>query len=175
MTRLPVSLLAVIGVILLLQGQPTAAQAVTSKLKVPFVGVVDVPLPDGSTETVPLTGAIHVTSVLAPVDPCRCRIEVNLVGVSGSGDVTGSHYELIGADNVLQPDGPPTAPVEFDFLLVSGGGCATCVPPNPTEPPDPILPLRATLQFAFNGAVLTGVTVGDVTIPDCGDDVCTLP
>ena len=178
MTRMPVRLVAVLGVILLAQGQPSA-QVITSNLIVPFEATIDVPLSDGiSTESVTLTGAIHVMSVLQPVDPCspklRCRIEVTLAGVNGEGEDTGSHYSAIGSD-VLVPTPPPISE-SLDFSLFVPPNPVVppnpTLPPNPIVPPDPILPLRVTLEFEFDGAVLTDVTVVDVTIPGCGFDVC---
>ncbi len=174
MTRMSVRRLAVLGAILLVQGQPTAAPAITSNLVVPFEGIVEVPLFGDITDSVELTGVIHVTSVLQPVDPCRCQIKVNLVGVSGEGSETGLHYQAVGSD-VLQPSPPPISE-SLDFLLFVPPNPIVppnpTVPPNPVVPPNPILPLRVTLAFEFDGAVLIDVTVVDVTIPSCGFDVC---
>ena len=174
MTRMSVRRLAVLGAILLVPGQPTAAPAIVSNLVVPFEGIVEVPLTDDITDSVELTGAIHVKSVLSPTDPCRCQIEVNLIGVSGEGSVTGLHYQAVGSD-VLSPTPPPISE-SLDFFLVIPPNPIVppnpTVPPNPVVPPNPILPLRVTLEFVFDGAALIDVTVGEVTIPSCGFDVC---
>jgi hypothetical protein len=156
------------------QGQPTAAPAIVSNLVVPFEGIVEVPLSDDITDSVELTGAIHVKSVLQPVDPCRCQIEVNL------------HRRLRRRqrDRLALPrrrlrcpaaKSPPISESVDFFLLIPPNPIVPpnpTVPPNPVVPPNPILPLRVTLEFVFDGAALIDVTVGEVTIPSCGVDVC---
>src|SRR5262245_42772752 len=75
----------------------------TTSLRLPFPGTVSVPLPDATTDTVTLSGVLHLVLHVVPpdstfpVDPMR--IGVNLQGVTGVGE-TGRRYLGVGAEQV---------------------------------------------------------------------------
>ena len=159
--------IAVLAAALIFWLSPAAlhAQAVTSSLQVPLVGTVFVPLSDGSFDGVALSGFAHVfvyvrtPSPLQPSDPYR--IQINLDSVSGVGDVTGFRYQGTGAFRINLPTAP-VDPINASFdLLVAG------VPPNPTYPVDPIMPLDISFLFNFDpfGDTLSGVSIQSMSVP----------
>src|SRR5437867_1947408 len=117
-------------------------QPVTTSLQVPLAGTVFVPLDDGSTDAVALSGMVHVVTqvpeVIQPGDPMRIRI--NLDGVSGVGDVSGLRYHATGANRVNLP-AIPTDPINLGFNLKPDG--------PPISPPDPIIPLDISFILTF--------------------------
>ena len=154
------------------------AKAFTKSMRIPLEALVSVPLSDGSTETVSLSGLIHVVLHLAlpeglawppdstwPTDPIYpsdpMRIAVNLEHVAGVGEVTGLRYVATGADRVTFSSFPPdpVIPLNLEFSLIP------LVPPNPIFPADPIIPLDIELLITIS--LETGeieVTIGEISV-----------
>ena len=112
---------------------------VTTSLQLAFSQTVQAPISSTQFETVTLAGRLHlVTQVTQPADPCPpgnpCQVPVtvhlNLVGVSGVGQITGQTYNATG---VSQSSGTATLPGGF---FLQGG--FRLIPPNPAIPPNPI-------------------------------------
>jgi len=87
-----------------------AVQPFTTSVQIPLVGTVFVPLDDGSTDAVALSGMVHVLTRATPGDPCApgdpCRIQINLDQVSGVGDVSGLRYNATGVNRINLPSLP---------------------------------------------------------------------
>jgi len=107
-----------------------AGQPVTSSVQIPFTGTVFVPLDNGSTDAVTLSGMVHVVThvlqIIQPQDPIR--IMINLDQVSGVGDISGLRYNATGANRVNLP-AQPNDPINLGFNLKAEG--------PPQAPPDP--------------------------------------
>jgi hypothetical protein len=138
-----------------------AGQPVTTSLQIPFTGTVYIPLDDGSTDAVALSGVVHVLTYFAPEGPPTqppLRIQINLDQVSGVGDWTGLRYNATGANRVNLPAVPPD-PLNLGFNLVPDG--------PPIQPPDPIIPLDISFNLTFNpdtGALLN-VDIESMSVP----------
>src|SRR4030095_6377553 len=120
---------------------------VVSSIFVPVEGDIIEP---GTTNTLHLTGEIHVLTQVTFSDTGLPAVQIwaNLMRVRGTSSETGITYLGVGAQNVswvgAQP-GPPTIPEQqFSFTLVS----LEVKPGPPNVPPSPILPVLLT-NFVF--------------------------
>lgn len=126
---LPAVIAAVAAVIALGVSAPVhGAQPVTTSLQVPLDGTVFVPLSNGDSDAVPLTGFVHVVTHV-PIPGGPIRIHVNLDQVGGVGDLTGLLYVATGANRINLPT-IPGDPMNLGFELHAVGS-----PPNPITPP----------------------------------------
>ncbi|HEU4742349.1 MAG TPA: hypothetical protein VFS50_12220 [Meiothermus sp.] len=130
----------------------------TRGLQAPLAGTVFVPLANGSLDSVPLSGRIHVVASSYPGDPIR--IHVNLDQVAGVGSSSGLTYRATGAQQLTLP-AVPEDPINLIFRL------RAATPPDPVTPTDPILPLNLALRLNFNTdtGTLLGVEVVSITVP----------
>ncbi len=120
---------------------PAGAQPITTSMQVPLFGTVFVPLTNGSFDAVALSGVVHVvTHGGTPTDPMR--IHVNLVQVTGVGDMTRFRYIVTGAGKETFPSFP-AAPMQVSFDLRPLGA------PSPLHPADPMM-LDISFNFMFN-------------------------
>jgi hypothetical protein len=111
------------------------AQPVTTSVQIPLAGTVFVPLSDGSTDQVALSGIVHVLTYFQPEGQPQqppLRIHINLDQVSGVGDLTGLRYNATGANRVNLPAIPPD-PLNLGFNLLPDGPPIT-YPAGPDHP-----------------------------------------
>jgi hypothetical protein len=154
-TQLPALFTAAI---LLCLYAPAGAQPITTSMQVPLFGTVDVPLTNGSFDSVDLSGVVHVvTHGATPTDPMR--IHVNLDQVTGVGDLTGFRYIATGADQQDFP-GTPGDPMLVSFDLRPLGA-----PPDPVLPGDPMrLDISFIFTFGIDSGVLLDVDIESMTV-----------
>jgi hypothetical protein len=120
--------------------QAVPPSPIVSSIFVPIEGDIIEP---GTTNTLHLTGEIHVLTQVAVSDANVPSVGIwaNLVRVRGTSTATGITYLGVGAGNVgwvATNPGPPDIPEQhFEFGLVS---LATS-PGPPDLPPSPILPV----------------------------------
>lgn len=132
---------------------PAAARPVTTSHWVAFQDTFQ-----GTTDTVPLAGDVHIVTHVMMNGPTASAIHVyvNLANVTGVGTPSGADYLLLGAASKrFQPEGPPVVdPFLLGFVLMPVGA-----PPDPIIPPDPItpVPLRIQLSFDADGTLLEAV------------------
>ena len=139
-----------------------AGQPVTTSVQIPLAGTVFVPLSDGSTDAVALSGMVHVETHVQPADPVAppnpVRIMINLDQVSGIGDLTGLCYNATEANRVNLPAVPPD-PLNLGFNLAPDG--------PPSTPPDPFIPLDISFILTFNpdSGQLLNVDIETISVP----------
>jgi hypothetical protein len=94
-----------------------------------FWVTVDGPTFSGPSESVALTGRVHiVTQVIPPtpiIPPDPIRVYINLADVHGIGLTSGFHYVAVGA-------------------------VQTFIPPDPIIPPNPIMPIDLSISLGFD-------------------------
>jgi hypothetical protein len=140
-----------------------------TRLQIPLEGTVYVPLANGATDTVILSGDLNL--LIEPpekIPPCPPMIPPQLCGwwriiywlnhLRGIGDVTGKRYIAIGADQVNFPSFP-TDSIILRFSLIP------LTPPKPLTPPDPVLPLDVEVFFTSNENGQLEVTIGELSVP----------
>jgi hypothetical protein len=104
-------------------------------------------------EDVPLAGEVHVVTVAGP--GVVAQIHLNMAGVQGTGQTSGSLYIGTGSNNFVNLPPDPCITVPANFTLETTNGCAS-VP----------LPVTAGLCFASDGTLLpqsSSVSIGGVT------------
>ena len=141
MPRRPVPVFLLILVVVVdVSARATPPNPIVSSVFVPIEGDI---LEPGTTNTLHLTGEIHVVTHVAFSDAGVSIVGIwaNLVRVRGTSQTTGITYLGVGAGNVgwagANP-GPPEIPEQtFDMGLV-----ALSISPGPPDvPPSPILPV----------------------------------
>jgi hypothetical protein len=130
----------VVVALLGVSAQATPPNPVVSSVFAPIEGDIVEP---GTTNTLHLTGEIHVLTKVAfsETGVPTVGIWANLVRVRGTSAVTGVTYLGVGAGNLtwvgINP-GPPDVPEQsLDLALVS----LSTSPGPPNTPPSPILPV----------------------------------
>ena len=145
------------------------SRPLTMSLHVPFAGTVSVPLADATTDTVTLTGVLHLVLHVVPPDPILptdpMRVRVNLEQVAGVGEDTSLRYLAVGADQVnfatVPPD--PILPLDLSFSLVQLPD--PTVPPDPISPPNPVLPLDVAVFLTLTEDGQWEATIGEMSVP----------
>jgi hypothetical protein len=132
----------VVAALVCLLGVPVKAtppNPIVSSIFVPIEGDIIEP---GTTNTLHLTGEVHVLTQVTFSDAGVPSVGIcaNLVRVRGTSSVTGITYLGVGAENVSwvgTNPGPPDIPEqEFDFTVV-----VETKPGPPDFPPSPVLPV----------------------------------
>lgn len=128
----------------------------------PLAGTVTVPLTDGTSEDVALTGFAHVTVQFPPLYPTDpMRIGINLDQVQGTGAVTGISYLATGANRFSEvPEGGSIVVTPgFDLRW-------SAQPGDPVTPSDPVLPLDIRIRLNFNNPdALGGIVIKEIRVP----------
>jgi hypothetical protein len=143
-------------------GPAQAGSAVTTSLFLPLQGTVVNPNAS-CPEQVPLSGMVHVVSILMPqpppiTPPSPVKLHFNMAGVIGTGSASGNTYVATGAQEVLMPTPPPITPQGFTlaptpppiFQLEGTDSCAGQAQ----------LPVSFTLNFDQTGHLLPTSTAG---------------
>jgi hypothetical protein len=159
-------------------GPAQAGGAVTTSLFLPLQGTVFVS-PGPCAENVPLSGMVHVVSILQPApppisqnpSPPPVKLHFNMAGVMGTGAASGNTYVATGAQQVLAPQPPPISPQGFAlqpmpppiFQLEGTDSCAG----------EAQLPVNFNLIFDGSGHLLPNSTAGfggqcSLDLPNCG-------
>jgi hypothetical protein len=97
-------------------------------------------------EDVSLVGKVHVVTKAGP--SVIAEIHLNMAGVDGVGQTSGSRYIGTGSNKFVNFPSGPIVPVEANFTLETTNGCAS-VP----------LPLTFELVFGSDGTLLPQSTV----------------
>jgi hypothetical protein len=128
----------------------------TTSLMLPLAGAFLIP-PDpcvGSGEIVELTGRVHVVSVVR--SDSVADIYLNMAGVHGVGQTTGTTYIGTGANRLLGV-ALPSPDFQAGFTLEPTDRCASTA-----------LPLAFVLEFGDDGALLDTSTVSVGGLGDLG-------
>jgi len=134
---------------------PTCWSCTTTSALLPLQGIFHVPpdpcVPAG--ENVPLAGEVHVVTKAGP--GVISQIHLNMAGVDGVGQTSGSMYIGTGSVNLVNVPPEPCITVPANFTVETTNGCAS-VP----------LPATAELCYATDGTLLpqsSSVSIGGVT------------
>ena len=130
----------------------TGGNSIVTSTKLPLSGIFRVPpdpcVPAG--ENVSLAGEVHVVT---KVEPTIIRqVHLNMAGVDGVGQTSGSMYIGTGSNKFVNLPSDPCITVPANFTLETTNGCAS-VP----------LPVIAELCFATDGTLLpqsSSVSIG---------------
>jgi hypothetical protein len=137
-------------------GHSGGGGSIVTSLLLPLQGIFRLPtdpcVPAG--EDVALAGEVHVVTKTEP--SIIRQIHLNMAGVDGVGQTSGSTYIGTGSNKFVDLPSDPCISVQANFTLETTNGCAS-VP----------LPVTATLCFAKDGTLLPSpqstVSVGGVT------------
>jgi hypothetical protein len=134
---------------------PTCGSCTTTSALLPLQGVFHTPpepcVPAG--EDVSLAGEVHVVTKAGP--GVIAEIHLNMAGVDGVGQTSGSMYIGTGSNKFVNIPPQPCISVQANFTLETTNGCAS-VP----------LPVTAGLCFAGDGTLLpqsSSVSIGGVS------------
>ncbi|MBW8792805.1 MAG: hypothetical protein JF597_04205 [Streptomyces sp.] len=149
-------------------GTATAGPARTARAAaLPQVRSVSLPIKGvfrGPSENIAVTGTLDVSVITLPdaAGGGTAQIISSLDDTSGTGDPSGTAYDLVGAHRDTLPfsaAATTTLKVRPAFLLVS-----RAVPPNPVVPPNPIRPVTVSVTLGSTGAI--GAVTATVGNPD---------
>ena len=130
---------------------PSGCRPTMTNVHLVLDDILALPLTDGQTDPIPLTGDVHVVAHATPATggAFDVRVLVNLHGVRGVGGLTGTPYVAVGAARF---QGQGVAPSTQQEII--GAFALETHPPDPIVPPDPTLILRLQLSFQADGTVL---------------------
>ena len=136
-----------------------AADPIVVNQDIPLIATVSVPLLDGGSDQVDLSGVVHTLTWImqdAQSGNCRVRFHANADGVQGVGQ-TGLKYLLTGASAVAAPPNPcfPLPSPNFIFTLNAAAA-------NPETPPNPC-DVHFFITLDDFGAVKVRIT--EVSVP----------
>jgi hypothetical protein len=131
---------------------PSGCRPTLTNIHLVLDDILALPLTGGQTDTVPLTGDVHVVAHATPATggTFDVRLLVNLHGVRGVGELTGVSYIAVGAARF---EGQGVAP-STHHEVIGAFALETLHPPDPAVPPDPVLLLRIQLSLQADGTVL---------------------
>lgn len=138
---------------------PSGCRPTTTNIHLVLDDILQLPLVGGQTDPIPLTGNVHVMTHATPAQggTFDVRILVNLHGVGGVGELTGTPYVAVGAARFEGQGLAASSLHEISGVFA----LESLLPPNPIVPPNPTLPLRVTIFLGANGAVREGAVFVD--------------
>jgi hypothetical protein len=145
---------------------PSGCRPTTTNIHLVLDDILHLSLADGLTDPIPLTGNVHVVAHATPATggTFDVRVLVNLHGVGGVGELTGTSYVAVGAERFEGQDVAPSTHHE----IIGAFALETLAPPDPVVPPNPVLLLRVQLSFQADGTVVeptVAVHVPSVDVP----------
>jgi hypothetical protein len=131
---------------------PSGCRPTMTNVHLVLDDILALPLTDGQTDPIALTGGVHVVAHATPATggTFDVRVLVNLHGVRGVGGLTGTPYVAVGAARFR---GQGVAPLTH-HEIIGAFALETLHPPDPVVPPNPVLVLRVRLSFQADGTVL---------------------
>ena len=129
---------------------PSGCRPTTTSLHLLLDDILNLDLLTGQTDPIPLTGDVHVVIHATPATggTFDIRVLVNLNGVGGVGELTGTSYFAVGAARF---EGQGIAPSTNHEVI--GEFALRLHPPDPIFPPDPVVPLRVQFSLQTDGTV----------------------